>query len=317
MSCEGARMSCDSDSFCKESESKRRSSSIPRVSEDGSPFENLFCFYIFVRLLGSGAFGIVNLMQDRTSGQFYAVKIVKKKGSNADSKILYEITLGMRLNSPYVCKVHDFHEDDRHFYIIMEYLQGMELCVFIQKNPKFFRENPKYFWIVVESILQALAYLYSQGIAHFDVKPENIIILFDTEGNILGAKLIDLGLSMEVNETTKCFRGTSAYMAPECFDKFLSTGFPADIWSFGMTLYAMLMASLPIYSKNKDPQHAQEDIYRKIENLLRFEKIIPFPKMSECEKIFQIEKFITSCFIVNPTNRPTATQLMDNILSTD
>jgi serine/threonine protein kinase len=118
-------MSCDPDSFCKESESKRRSSSssIPRVSEDGSPFENLLRLYIFVRLLGSGAFGIVNLMQDQISGKFYAVKIVKKKGSKADSKILYEITLGMRLNSPYVCKVHDFREDDRHFYIIMEYIQ--------------------------------------------------------------------------------------------------------------------------------------------------------------------------------------------------
>jgi serine/threonine protein kinase len=190
----------------------------------------------------------------------------------------------------------------------------MELCVFIQKNPKFFRENPKYFWIVVESILQALAYLYSQGIAHFDVKPENIIILFDTEGNILGAKLIDLGLSMEVNETTKCFRGTSAYMAPECFDKFLSTGFPADIWSFGMTLYAMLMASLPIYSKNKDPQRAQEEIYKKIEKLLEFKTIRTFSKRSDCKEIFQIEEFITSCFIVDPVERPTAQKLLDYIL---
>jgi serine/threonine/tyrosine protein kinase RAD53 len=271
----------------------------------------LWVFLIFLRLLGSGAFGIVNLMQHRISGIFYAVKVVKKRNIDEDNKVRFEINLGMSLESEYVCKVLEYYEDDENFYIIMEYLEGIDLCDFICKNPKFFVENPRFFWFVVKSILQGLAYLHSQGIAHMDIKPENVILSLDMNKNIIGVKLIDLGYAIEVNEKTKYFGGTAAYMAPELFRVCLATWFPADIWSFGMTAYAMLRAYLPIHSTHENPQRAQEEIYAKIKKLLRYPKITPFKQLSEDKEIFKIQNFITSCFIVDPEKRPSAQELLD------
>ena len=274
--------------------------------------ENLMSLYIFVKLLGCGAFGKVNLMQHRISGTLYAVKVIKKD-QITDSKTRYEIELGMNLDSKHVCKVHSYHEDDEHFYIFMEYLEGMDLCDFIRKDPKFFMRNPKIFWVVVESILHGLAYLHSKGIAHMDIKPENVFLLLDDKGNIVGVKLIDLGLAIDITKKIKCFRGTNTYMAPEFFHFCWSTGFPADIWSLGITAFAMLRASLPISSRKKDRQCAQSEIYAKIGSLLTMKSFTPFLKKNESIEISEIEDFIKSCFSVDPQKRPTADDLLKMI----
>ena len=337
MSCEGARMSYEGDSVCSDAEpkpgSKRHSSSNsssgskggkcespnskPSCSQNGEiPFRDFMSLYIFVKLLGYGAFGTVNLMRDLISGFFYAVKVVKKNGPHTDDKTRYEIELGMKLDSKNVCKVHRFHEDNEHFYMIMDYLKGMDLCDFIRKDPKFFMSNPKIFWFVVESILHGLAYLHSQGIAHMDIKPENIFLLLDNEGNIIGVKLIDLGLSMVVNDATKCFRGTNIYMAPEFFHPFSNIDCKVDIWSIGITVFAMIKASLPteIVSRKKDPKRRQDEIYQKIERLRMNKSFNPFgEKTSEDQNIAKMESFIRSCLITDPTNRPTADELLGDI----
>ena len=283
-----------------------------------SSIENFMSLYIFVKLLASGGFGIVNLMQDRITKQFYAVKVVKKKNPNADDMIRNEISLGMNLDSKYVCKVYEAHEDDTKFFIVMQYLEGQDLCNFIRKNPTFFKNNPKSFWFVVEFILRGLAYLHSQGIAHFDVKTDNIFLLFVDKGNIIGVKLIDLGLSILVDDTKMYFRGTCYYMAPEFLNPFCFRGFPSDIWSLGMTAYAMLMASLPISSNKKNLQDKKDEIYRKIGNLLTLKEdsFNPFSRKSEDPTIAQIHKFISLCFSINPNQRPTADGLLKEIPKT-
>jgi len=270
--------------------------------------------YISLKLLGFGAFRVVNLMQHRISGNHYAVKVIKND-PHTDAKTRNEINIGMMLDSDYVCKVHGYHEDDKHVYIIMDYLEGMNLCNFIRKNPSFFRKNPKSFWTVIESILQGLAYLHSQGIAHFDIKPENIFLLIDGEGNIIGAKLIDLRLSLLVDDTKRYFKGTFPYMAPEFFHPIWFRGFPTDIWSLGMTLYAMLMASLPISSKKKDPYSRRDEIYMKIQSLLRLTEgsYNPFSGMCEDPEIAKIRDFICSLLVVSPDQRPTAVMLLEVI----
>jgi len=330
MSCEGARMSFEGDSFCKESRSKRRSSSDsssgskrckfenPDSKPSGSqksksPIENFMSLYIFLKLLGFGAFGTVKLMKEQNSSRVYAVKVVKKMDSEKDAKIRSEIKFGMEIDSEYVCRVIKYSEDDEHFYIFMEYLEGQDLCDFIRKDPKFFMSNPKIFWVVVESILRGLAYLHSKGIAHLDIKPDNIFLLMDDKGNIVGVKLIDLGLAIDINEKNKCFHGTYAYMGPEFFNFCWTTGLPADIWSLGITAFVMLRGYLPISSRNKDRQEAKKSIFSKIASLLSTISFNPFFKRSENAEISQIEDFILSCLITDPANRLSADDLLKTI----
>jgi serine/threonine protein kinase len=282
-------------------------------SKSKTNFIGFLNLYILIRFIGSGAFGIVNLVKNRETEKEYAMKTVKKIGTPEDVNIQNEIKYGMELESQNLCKVHGKYEDDSNFYILMEYLDGMDLFDFIQKYPGFFVNNPKIFWFVIGEILQGLVYLHSQGIAHMDIKPENIFLLLDNEGNIIGVRLIDLGLSIKVDEKTKGFWGTSTYMAPEFFHFCWSTGFPADIWSLGITAFAMLRASLPISSWKKDPQCAQSEIYAKIESLLTMKSFAPFGKRSENAEIFEIEAFIMLSLIVDPQKRPTAYDLLKMI----
>ena len=294
-------------------------------SDSSSDFESktsvigFFDLYILIKIIGSGAFGIVNLVKDRITGKEYVIKMVKKGGVKENLDTRNEIRIGKELNSSnHFCKVLGSHEDGSNFYILMEYLDGMDLFDFIQKNPGFFMNNPKIFWFVIGEILQGLVYLHSQGIAHLDIKLENVFLLLDTTDNIIGVKLMDLGLAVEIShEDKKFFKGTAPYMAPEIFTSKFTTESKADIWSLGITAYAMLMQCLPISSRIKDPQHAQEEIYAKIKKLLSHSKITPFKQLSEDKKISEIQQFINLFFIINPVERPTAKQLLDFILSTD
>jgi serine/threonine protein kinase len=195
----------------------------------------------------------------------------------------------------------------------MEYLQGMDLFDFIRKDSKFFMSNPKIFWVVVESILRGLAYLHSKGIAHMDIKPENVFLLLDDKGNIVGVKLIDLGLAIDITKKKKCIHGTDAYMGPEFFHFCWTTGLPADIWSLGITAFVMLRGYLPISSRNKDRQEAKKSIFSKIASLLSTISFNPFFKRSENAEIFEIEAFILSCLITDPENRLTADDLLKTI----
>jgi serine/threonine protein kinase len=146
-----------------------------------------------------------------------------------------------------------------------------------------------------------------------DIKPENVFLLLDDKGNIVGVKLIDLGLAIDITKKKKCIHGTDAYMGPEFFHSCWTTGLPADIWSLGITAFVMLRGYLPISSQNKDPHQAKNEIFSKIASLLSTISFNPFFKRSKNAEIFEIEDFILSCLIVDPENRLTADDLLKMI----
>jgi serine/threonine protein kinase len=105
---------------------------------------------------------------------------------------------------------------------------------------------------IARDLLNALAFIHEHGIAHRDVKPENVLLCDDGAGGVV-AKLADFGCattfvlpSREKNLAKKkndfdfvCLDlvGTPAYMPPECASGEAHDPFLADAWSFGMTLY--------------------------------------------------------------------------------
>jgi carbon catabolite-derepressing protein kinase len=103
---------------------------------------------------------------------------------------------------------------------------------------------------VFHQILSALLYLKANNLSHRDIKPENI--LFDEHWN---AKLIDFGFSCN-NSHNKGFRntvcGTPSYTPPEIIKKTAYDPELVDVWSLGVTLYAMLSAHLPFDGEDND-----------------------------------------------------------------
>jgi 5'-AMP-activated protein kinase catalytic alpha subunit len=96
-------------------------------------------------------------------------------------------------------------------------------------------------------IIDGVEYLHSKGIAHRDLKPENLLL--DSHKKI---KIVDFGLSNLYSEgetlVTAC--GSPCYAAPEMIAGKRYNGIDVDIWSSGVTLYAMLVGYLPFEDPN-------------------------------------------------------------------
>ena len=103
--------------------------------------------------------------------------------------------------------------------------------------------------------MSGIEFLHSKGIAHRDLKPENLLL--DKQKNL---KIVDFGLSntFKPGETLKTACGSPCYAAPEMIAGKRYKGIEVDIWSSGVTLYAMLCGFLPF----EDPDTAL--LYKKI-----------------------------------------------------
>lgn len=90
--------------------------------------------------------------------------------------------------------------------------------------------------------MQGISYLHANGIVHRDIKLENILL--DGNGNV---KIGDFGVSKKVGHNELLFEqcGTPAYIAPEIVKEIGYKGFPVDIWSAGICLFAILYGNVP------------------------------------------------------------------------
>jgi serine/threonine protein kinase len=142
-------------------------------------------------------------------------------------------------------------------------------------------------------ICLGVQYLHHEGIAHNDLKPENVMI--DTNGT---AKIIDFGYAKTeqmAGDDEKS--GTLMYAAPELFDSGQYHTQKADIWSLGIVLYAMATASFP-FGGRTDRQIVQQ-ISR---------GLLPYPRGMDA----QIAALVRRMTKVNPNERPTIDEVLED-----
>ena len=197
--------------------------------------------YSIISDLGEGNFGKVKLSILNSTNEKYAIKIIDKKKlkSQKKSSAFNEIEIISRLNHPNIIHVEKILEDEKNFYIIMEYCNNGELFNYIVDKDKLeFDEALSFFY----QLINGVEYLHEQSFAHRDLKPENLLL---NKNNIL--KIIDFGLCHDFNGTkllkTKC--GSPSYAAPEILLGYPYDGFKTDIWCCGIILYVMLCGFLP------------------------------------------------------------------------
>ena len=126
---------------------------------------------------------------------------------------------------------------------------AMDLFECIEQSDHFTEPMARH---IFSQISDAVAHIHGLGLAHRDIKDENILI--DQDFNV---KLIDFGSAAFVNPDRPfdLFLGTKQYASPEILRRHPYCGFAADIWSLGCCLYIILTGAVPFSSGTQAIQY--------------------------------------------------------------
>ena len=201
--------------------------------------------YKIIKKIASGGMGDVYLAEHTVLETKVAIKSLHSNLVNDESfrkRFRTEAKTQSRLSHPNIVKLIDFQERKDGLYLIMEYVEGMQLNDYIKNVSGPIPETELI--PLFKKVLSAIKYAHSKNLVHRDIKPSNIMVC--PGGDI---KVIDFGIAKSGDEDTGLTKtgvqvGTVSYMSPEQvnaekLDKL------TDIYSLGVTLYQMTVGKAP------------------------------------------------------------------------
>lgn len=205
--------------------------------------------YTIVDELGHGGMSVVYRGRDTSLERDVALKVLHphlaKKLDNR-KRFHREAKAIARLRHPNILEIYDFSTvDAEKSYIVMEYVSGLNLREFLNRNGPAPAEIAAMIGI---EICRALKHAHDHGIIHRDLKPENVMV---SNGGVV--KLMDFGIAhvidAETMTATGSLLGSPAHMAPEVIDG-EKVDVRADIFALGTVLFWLASGELPFTGKN-------------------------------------------------------------------
>lgn len=207
------------------------------------------------QIIGDGNFAVVLKLKDKLSSDCeYALKIIdKSKCKGKEHYIDAEVRVMKKLKHQHIISLLMDIDTTASMYLVLELVHGGDLFDAITRVTRFSETQSK---IMIKHLASALAYLHAMSIVHRDVKPENLLVELDNDGNVVMLKLADFGLACEVTEPLYAVCGTPTYVAPEIL---METGYglKIDVWAAGIILYILLCGFPPFVS----PDNQQEPLF--------------------------------------------------------
>ncbi|WP_020472959.1 serine/threonine-protein kinase [Zavarzinella formosa] len=199
--------------------------------------------------IGSGGMGTVFLCEHLGLGKNVAVKMLPPNmasDTGRRERFFREARAVASLDHPNIIRVFDMNHCAGVHYIVMEYVEGQDLqSILTRHGPLPHRRACAY----IAQVALGLQHAHEKGMIHRDIKPANL--LADAAGTV---KILDMGLACfpedKADNITERYNkgavlGTAAYMAPEQVVSSSTVDIRADIYSLGMTLYALLNGEPP------------------------------------------------------------------------
>jgi eukaryotic-like serine/threonine-protein kinase len=218
--------------------------------------------YRLIRRLGEGGMGQVWLAEQSVPIQRQVALKLVKVGRYDDSvlrRFYAERQSLAMMNHPAIAKVFDAGSTaEGQPYFVMEYVPGLPITKYCNKNGLALRERIE----LIVTVCEGVQHAHQKAIIHRDLKPSNILVV-EIDGKPV-PRIIDFGIAKAtqavdaqnedetINDLTRPggTLGTPGYMSPEQADpSILDVDTRTDVYSLGVVLYELLTASLPFDAK--------------------------------------------------------------------
>ncbi len=229
--------------------------------------------HILLEELGRGGMGRVYRARHKYLNRVDAVKVVSEALVSQEGtleRFQREIAIAGQLNHPNIVRATHAGEDNGMLYLVMEYIQGVDLQRVINHR------KPLPFPLAVDLVKQvahALQYAHDHGLVHRDIKPANLILCHNQRIVVLDFGLARVAAPNQSGSPSDPrlaplsysgqLVGTADYMAPEQVQTPRDVDGRADIYSLGCTLYALLSGTGPFADRpttwDKLRAHCEEE----------------------------------------------------------
>jgi len=156
--------------------------------------------------------GVMYECRNKFTGGVYAVRIIDRtedagkpaNGRSLSEAVLHEAAILSSLNHKYVVKFVEFFEEEDAFYLVTERMYGGDLFDRMIRQTKYTERDAR---VLARALLEAVAYMHEQRVAHRDLKPQNIMLQSDDD-QVPDIKIADFGFACRVHTpqslTTRC-----------------------------------------------------------------------------------------------------------------
>jgi len=212
-----------------------------------SLIQDRFPQFEIIDLIGHGGMGAVYKVRQHQLDRTVALKVLLPEiveTSGFAERFAREARALGKLNHQNIVQVYESGQQAEFFYILMEYVDGVNLRQAIEES----RMSPHEAMAIVPQICAALQFAHDEGVVHRDIKPENILL-----GKRGQVKIADFGLakmavpsdqSLELTATHQVM-GTYRYMSPEQLSGAQNADHRSDIFSLGVVFYELLTGNIP------------------------------------------------------------------------
>ena len=263
--------------------------------------------YELVEKIAEGGMGAVYKARHQTTGRVVAIKIIP--ADTARNPLLLkrfeqEFRAAEMIEHPNVVKALDYCGAPPTPFLVMEFVDGESLG---QRVARAGRLPERDAVRLISQVCEGLHRAHKQGLIHRDVKPDNILVTWDTDT----AKLTDLGLVKDMEAETNLTRtgrglGTPHYMAPEQFRNAKNANVRCDVYSLAATLYTLVTGATPF-----DNTMPLDCWVRKTKNDL------PTPRHLAPELSERVDWAIRRAMSAEPSDRPASCrEFMEDLTGT-
>lgn len=243
--------------------------------------------------IGKGNSGDVTKALCLQDFRVYALKCIGVQLKSNRHQMAKELNFFSSIECPYLVSFHGAFFDQVNTTFVLEYMNRGSLQDVIDK---YGAVDGMILKRIAKMVLLGLQEMHSKNQIHRDIKPANILL--NRTGH---CKISDFGIVKELQgpeEAAQSFVGTRIYMSPERI-KSEPHSFPADIWSFGLTMQTLACGEFPYKDVQKGFIHLFQTITQD-----------PVPKLSKQKLSGEFQEFLSHCLEKDPSKRWTASELL-------